>query len=255
MTPLFWLKMQPYQRLRITAVVLQSESLRDDIARNPERYRLLHSDASALRREARQWRVSSGMQMVRSKAALGSGGFLGQGWGQGTFVEYNFLPDRHNDFVFALIGHQWGLFGCLAVLGCYAVIIAAGAVIATDTTEPVGRLLAAGVVALLATQVLINVGMCVGLMPVTGMTLPFVSYGGSSLLVNFIAITLLISVARHRPFLLAPKPFDFEDRVVSFPPPHPDTHESARREPSRRPRHRPGDASGWSGRSGAAWYR
>ena len=228
LTPLFWLKMQPYQRLRITAVLLQSEALRNEVAQNAERYRLIHRDPDALRREARQWQVSSGMQMVRSKAALGSGGLLGQGWGQGTFVEYNFLPDRHNDFVFALIGHQWGLAGCLVVLACYALIIIAGAVIATDTTEPVGRLLAAGVVALLATQVLINVGMCIGLMPVTGMTLPFVSYGGSSLMVNLVAVALLISVARHRPFLLAPKPFDFEDQVVSFPPPHPDGREYSR---------------------------
>ena len=76
--------------------------------------------------------------------------------------------------------------------------------------------------ALLAAQVLINVGMCLGLMPVTGMTLPFVSYGGSSLLVNFVAVALLISVARYRPFTLARKPFDFEDKVVSFPPPHPE---------------------------------
>ena len=236
--PLFWVKMQPYQRLRMTAVLLQSEALRSELALNAERYRLLHDNPDALRREARQWQVSSGMQLVRSKAALGSGGLLGQGWGHGTYVEYNFLPDRHNDFVFALIGHQWGLLGCLVVLGCYAVIIMAGAVISTGADDPVGRLLAAGVAALLATQVLINVGMCLGLMPVTGMTLPFVSYGGSSLLVNFIAVALLISVARHRPFLLGPKPFDFEDKMVTFPPSPPDQPDPTERRPSRRLRGR-----------------
>jgi cell division protein FtsW (lipid II flippase) len=74
LAPLLWLKMRPYQRMRITAVVLQSEALRNNVAANPDRYRFLGADADALRREARQWRVSSGMQMVRSKAALGSGG-------------------------------------------------------------------------------------------------------------------------------------------------------------------------------------
>ncbi|MFQ5489313.1 MAG: FtsW/RodA/SpoVE family cell cycle protein [Phycisphaerae bacterium] len=216
--PLLWLQMRPYQRLRITSVLLQSDALRSDIHKNPQDYRFLDGNSQNLRREARQWRNSSGMQLVRSKAALGSGGVLGQGWGHGTYVEYNFLPDRHNDFVFALIGHQWGLGGCLGVLGCYVVIVLAGMNIALRTTDPVGRLLAAGVVTLIACQVLINVGMCIGLMPVTGMTLPFVSYGGSSLLVNFMALGLLVSVGRHRPFMLAKPPFEFGDPAASFPP-------------------------------------
>ncbi|HUU85542.1 MAG TPA: FtsW/RodA/SpoVE family cell cycle protein, partial [Phycisphaerae bacterium] len=245
LTPLFWMKMRPYQRLRITAVLLQSDALRTDIARNPNRYWFLNEDADALRREARQWQVSSGMQTVRSKAALGSGGALGQGWGHGTYVEYDFLPDRHNDFVFALIGHQWGLLGCLLVLACYVVIILAGAVIATASNDPVGRLLAAGVVALVATQVLINVGMGVGLMPVTGMTLPFVSYGGSSLLTNFIAIALLISVDQYRPYLLTRKPFDFDETPLSFPPPRED------REPG--PLDRRADRGDHAGRRPGRW--
>ena len=80
-------------------------------------------------------------------------GFTGQGWGEGMYVEYDQLPDRHNDFVFAIIGHQWGMLGCVGVLLCYAVIVLAGAVIATATTDPYSRLLAIGVVTLLATQV------------------------------------------------------------------------------------------------------
>lgn len=219
LAPLLWMKMRPYQRQRITAVLLQSEALRKSIDQNPERFWYLNQDTTALRSEARRWTRSSGMQLVRSKAALGSGGVLGQDWGHGTYVEYNFLPDRHNDFVFALIGHQWGLLGCLLVLACYAVITMAGMQIAISTDEPVGRLLAGGVVVLIATQVLINVGMGLGLMPITGMTLPFVSAGGSSLLTNFVAATLLISIARHRPFLLARKPFDYDNRPLSYPPP------------------------------------
>jgi cell division protein FtsW (lipid II flippase) len=205
-TPLLWWKMHPYQRSRVVAVALQSESLRERIATNPEKYAFTGFD----RRDVMEWEVSSGMQLVRSKAALGSGGFLGQGWGHGTYVEYNFLPDRHNDFVFAIVGHQWGFLGCLVVLLCYAVIVVAGMEIATVTAEPLGRLVAMGVVCLIAAQALINLGMTVGLMPITGMTLPFVSYGGSSLLTNFLAVALLISVSQHRPFMLAKKPFEWQ---------------------------------------------
>ena len=192
---------------------MQSDSLRRRIIADPEKYTF----TGVSRQEALEWEASSGMQLVRSKAALGSGGAFGQGWGRGTYVEYNFLPDRHNDFVFAIVGHQWGIIGCFVVLACYVVIVVAGVEIASETAEPCGRLLAMGVVCLIAAQVLINVGMTIGLMPITGMTLPFVSYGGSSLLTNFLAIALLVSVSQHRPFTLARKPFDWttQDGVES----------------------------------------
>ena len=205
--PFMWNKLHDYQKARIAAVAMQSETLRKNIAADPEKYAF----TGVSRQEAREWKASSGMQLVRSKAALGSGGIFGQGWGQGTYVEYNFLPDRHNDFVFAIVGHQWGLMGCLVVLTCFVVIVVAGVEIASVTTEPCGRLLAMGVVCLISAQVLINVGMTIGLMPITGMTLPFVSYGGSSLLTNFLAIALLVSVSQHRPFSLAKKPFEWSE--------------------------------------------
>ena len=201
--PVAWMHMEPYQQRRVTAVLFQSEAYRKKVAQSTQ---------GPKRKEALQWEVSSGMQLVRSKAALGSGGLLGQGWGHGAYVEYNFLPDRHNDFVFALVGHQWGLVGCLVVIGCYALIILAGAEIATVTQEPFGRLLAMGVVTLVAAQAVINIAMTVGLLPVTGMTLPLVSYGGSSLLSNAVALALLISVSRQRPFMLTRKPFEWRDR-------------------------------------------
>lgn len=216
LAPVAWFGIRGYQRDRILGVVLQSESLRQRIIEQPEKYRFL-----ATPRQARQWTVDDGMQLLRSKTALGSGGLTGEGWGRGTFIEYDFLPDRHNDFVFALIGHQWGLLGCLLVLALYAIIVMGGMEIAASTTEPFARLLAVGVVALIASQVVINIGMTVGLMPITGMTLPFVSYGGSSLLTNCIAVALLVSVARHRPFLLAHHPFEFgraRDRNPSVRP-------------------------------------
>ena len=194
-----------YQLERITTLLMQSELFRERVVQNPEHYAFLGLD----KRSVATWRQDNGWQLVHSKAALGSGGVFGQGWGQGTYVDYEFLPDRHNDFVFSLVGHQFGLVGCLVVLGCFAAIIVSGATIATATTEPEGRLVAVGVVALLAAQVTINIGMTVGLMPITGMTLPFVSYGGSSLVANAMAIALLISVSQDRPFLLSPKPFEF----------------------------------------------
>lgn len=111
-----------------------------------------------------------------------------------------------------MVAHQWGLVGCLLLLGCYTTIVLAGVQIAAGTTDPFGRLLAIGVITLLAVQVLINVGMASGLMPITGMTLPFVSYGGSSLLSSFAALALLVSVSQHRPFLLATRPYEFNAR-------------------------------------------
>jgi cell division protein FtsW (lipid II flippase) len=202
--PFAWRMIKGYQRARVTAVLLQSDRLRRAVINHPEALALLAS-----RRQAIEWAAASGYQLVHSKNAIGSGGLLGLGWGNGVYVQNALLPDRHNDFVFALIGHQWGLVGCLLVLGCYVVIVLAGIRIASATADPLGRLLAIGVVTLIATQVVINVGMTLGLMPITGMTLPFVSYGGSSLLTNFVAVALLVGVSRDRPYLLAVKPFEF----------------------------------------------
>ncbi|RME39369.1 MAG: rod shape-determining protein RodA [Planctomycetota bacterium] len=205
--PLAWHQIKGYQRARVTAVLLQSERLRRAVIRHPQAFRHL-----ATRRQAVEWAASSGYQLVHSKNALGSGGLWGYGWGRGVYVQSGLLPDRHNDFVFALIGHQWGFVGCLVVLIAYVVIVAAGLRIASATTDPFGRLLAVGVVALITVQVIINVGMTVGLLPITGMTLPFVSYGGSSLLSNFAALALLISVSQRKPFLLATRPFEYAKR-------------------------------------------
>lgn len=202
--PIAWQQIKGYQRARVTAVLLQSSWLRSAVIERPEAFSLLAS-----RRQAIEWAASSGYQLVHSKNALGSGGVFGYGWGRGSYVRSTLLPDRHNDFVFSLVGHQWGFLGCVLVLGCYVAMVVAGLRIASATSDPFGRLLAVGVVALIAVQVVINVGMTVGLLPITGMTLPFVSYGGSSLLSNFLAIALLISVSQHRPYLLASRPFEY----------------------------------------------
>lgn len=218
--PIAWNHIQDYQRRRVSAVLLQSDDLRKAIIENPEKYRFL-----ADKRQAIEWAASSGYQLVHSKNAIGSGGLFGHGWGRGVYVENNLLPDRHNDFVFAIIGHQWGLVGCFIVLGCYVVIVVLGARIASATPDPAARLLSVGLVTLIATQVVINVGMSIGVMPITGVTLPFVSYGGSSLVTNLAAIGLLVSVSQRRPFLLAVKPFHFDRRSER---PHPAEREATR---------------------------
>ncbi len=158
-----------------------------------------------------------GYQLRHSKVALGSGGLTGRGLWEGTYVRYGFLPDRHNDFIYSVLGHQWGSVGCLTVLALYLLIVLGGVEVATNTDDPFGRLLAVGVISMIAAQVLVNVGMTIGLMPITGMTLPFVSFGGSSLITNFIAVGLLINVSQHQPLLIARRPFEFDREVHEQP--------------------------------------
>lgn len=210
--PLAWGQIQGYQRLRVTSVLLQSDRVRQAVIANPKRFRVL-----ATKRQAVEWAASSGYQLVHAKNAIGSGRLVGHGWGKGVYARSQLLPDRHNDFVLAIVGHQWGLVGCLLVLSCYAAIVIAGARIASVTTDPFGRLLAVGVVTLIAAQVMINMGASLGITPITGMTLPFLSYGGSSLLSNFIALGLLISVSQRRPYLLATRPFEFSRQRMHKP--------------------------------------
>ena len=157
------------------------------------------------------WQMNQGYQLRQSKVALGTGGLTGKGYGQGTFVRYNLLPEKNNDFIFAVIGHQWGYVGCLLVLAAYGAIVLFGIEVATVTNEPFGRLLAVGVIVLIVFQALINIGMTIGLAPITGMTLPFVSAGGSSLWANFIGLGLMLNVAKRRPMVIANPPFEHKD--------------------------------------------
>jgi len=111
--------------------------------------------------------------------------------------------------IFALVGEQFGLFGAAVVLGAYAILFAAGIEIASATREPFGRLVAAGVVSLLAGQTILNIMVCLKLMPVTGVTLPFISYGGSSLVASFMAAGLLLNIGQNRPVVMAKDAFEF----------------------------------------------
>src|SRR5437016_13812963 len=127
----------------------------------------------------------TGYQQQHALIALGSGGLSGKGMGN-IPVGRN-VPESHTDMVFALIGEQFGFFGSAVVLAAYLVLFTAGIEIAASTREPFGRLVAIGIVALLAGQTFLNVMVSVGLMPVTGVTLPFISYGGSSLVASFMS--------------------------------------------------------------------
>jgi rod shape determining protein RodA len=157
------------------------------------------------------WLRGPGYQLHQSKTYIGSGGWTGTEIPLTDYLRYRPLPDSHNDFIFALIGQRWGFIGAVFVLFLYGLLVFAGFEIASDQPDPFGRLLAVGVTAMLVTQTVLNIGMTMGLMPVTGITLPFVSYGGSSLVTSFIALGLLVNVARRRPYQFARHTLDFND--------------------------------------------
>jgi rod shape determining protein RodA len=135
----------------------------------------------------------SSYQINQSKIAIGSGGKTGRG-DQSTQTELEFLPERHTDFIFAVIGERFGFMGAAFVLSLYALLVWRALLILNESKNLYGTLIATGIVAMILFQVLINVGMNLGMMPVTGVTLPLMSYGGSSVLVTFLAIGLLQSI-------------------------------------------------------------
>lgn len=152
-----------------------------------------------------------GYHLHQSKQVLALGGTWGSELTGTAFDEPSLyhLPESRTDFIFCLVGERWGLLGSCFTLLIYAVLFAKGLMIAAATREPFGRLLAVGIVALLASQTIINTGMTVGLMPITGMTLPLMSYGGSSLLMTCLALGLLINVGMRPGYEMTPEPFRF----------------------------------------------
>ena len=132
-------------------------------------------------------------QTNQAKIAIGAGGKTGRG-DQATQTELKFLPERHTDFIFAVIGERYGFMGAAFVLSLYALLVWRALRLLTLSKNLYGTLIAGGIAAMLMFQVLVNVGMNMGIMPVTGITLPLMSYGGSSVLVTFIAIGILQSI-------------------------------------------------------------
>jgi rod shape determining protein RodA len=206
--PILFAMMHDYQRGRIVGVLLQSNEVRDWLDNNPKVKEYVYPG-----KDLKQWSNSvEGFHLSHSKTAIGTGGIFGNGLGKGPYMESSRkLPECHNDFVFAIIAHQFGLFGAASIVMFYLIIATGLAEIATRTAEPLGRLVAVGILAMLLIQAGVNIGMTLGLMPITGLTLPFVSYGGSSLLTFFILIGLALGIDRLRPIQIGPKPFEFQD--------------------------------------------
>ena len=144
-------------------------------------------------------KLNTGYQAVQGLYALSSGGWLGLGLGASREKWAGGLPNAHTDFVFAIVGEELGLLGTLTVLLLFATLVYAGIRIAKRTTDPFSRLAATGVTAWLASQSLVNIGAVVGLLPITGIPLPLISFGGSALVPTLVGIGLLLSIARREP--------------------------------------------------------
>ncbi len=141
--------------------------------------------------------LGAGYTIAKSKIAIGSGGLAGKGWLNGTQSYLRFLPERHTDFIFSVIGEEWGFIGAVALLGLFSVVITRGIRIMQDVDDIYGKAIATGVITLMAFQVFVNISMTIGLMPVVGLPLPLITYGGSSLFTTLIGVGFLLSVGRR----------------------------------------------------------
>jgi rod shape determining protein RodA len=144
----------------------------------------------------------SGYHVIQSKISIGSGGFIGQGLFAGTQSQLNFLPENHTDFIFSVIGEELGFVGAIFVLFLYFILLYRAIMISRSSGDAFGSLLACGIFSMWLFQIFINVGMTLGIMPVTGIPLPFMSYGGSALLMNLLCVGLLMNIYIRRKKLM-----------------------------------------------------
>jgi rod shape determining protein RodA len=142
--------------------------------------------------------LGAGYHIIQSTIAVGSGGIAGKGWLNGTQAHLEFIPERHTDFIFAVYSEEFGLIGNLILLVLYALLIGRGLVIAANAATVFARLMAGGVTLMFFTYAFVNMGMVSGILPVVGVPLPFLSYGGTALLTLFLGAGVLMSVQRHR---------------------------------------------------------
>jgi rod shape determining protein RodA len=142
--------------------------------------------------------LGAGYHIIQSTIAVGSGGISGKGWLNGTQAHLEFIPERHTDFIFAVYSEEFGLIGNLVLLVLYALLIGRGLVIAANAATLFARLMAGAVALMFFTYAFVNMGMVSGILPVVGVPLPFLSYGGTALLTLFIGAGILMSVQRHR---------------------------------------------------------
>ncbi|WP_420725685.1 rod shape-determining protein RodA [Hwanghaeella sp. LZ110] len=168
-SPLIWSMMHPYQKRRVLVLL------------NPE------SDP-----------LGSGYHILQSKIAMGAGGLVGRGFTKGSQSHLNFLPEKQTDFIFTMLAEEFGLIGCLALMSLYLVLMVYGFGIALRSRNQFGRLLAMGCIVTFSFYVFINIAMVMGVIPVVGLPLPLVSYGGSALLAVMFGFALIMNVYVHR---------------------------------------------------------
>jgi cell division protein FtsW (lipid II flippase) len=155
-----------------------------------------------------------GFQGRQAMTLGGAGGVWGHGEEHSrALAHFSALPERHNDMIFAVLLNRFGFVGAAVTLGLYLVWVLGALLVAANCKDPFGRLVAVGIAAIVAAQMGVNVGMTLGLLPITGMTLPFVSYGGSSLVVVWMMVGLVVNVGIRRPAYLWQKSFEFDDEV------------------------------------------
>jgi rod shape determining protein RodA len=142
--------------------------------------------------------LGAGYHIIQSTIAVGSGGLAGKGWLNGTQAHLEFIPERHTDFIFAVFSEEFGLIGNVTLLVLYTLLVARGLLIATDAATLFGRLLAGSIALQYFVYAFVNMGMVSGILPVVGVPLPFLSYGGTALLTLFIGAGILMSIQRHR---------------------------------------------------------
>jgi len=142
--------------------------------------------------------LGAGYHIIQSQIAIGSGGFWGKGYMNGTQSQLNFLPEQFTDFIFSVFSEEWGFWGSFVLLSIYMILVLKGLDIASKAKDKLGSLIAVGVVTIIVVHMFVNVGVTSGIMPVTGLTLPFMSYGGSSIFSTSIALGLLLNVSYRR---------------------------------------------------------
>ena len=210
--PVLWLKMEPYQKKRVLEfLTLPQRRLAVRFMTPGDRQKLrkrLARDFDPAGEKSLDELIESiggGWNSEQSKIAVGSGGLTGRGWLSGTQTQLAFLPAAHTDFIYPVLGEEWGFFGCLVALALYFLVLERGLRIAAQSVDTFGRLLTCGIVVLLASHILINVSMAIGLLPITGLPLPLLSYGGSSLLMTMGSLGILQSVHTRRHFFKSGK--------------------------------------------------
>lgn len=145
--------------------------------------------------------LGAGYNIIQSKIAIGSGGIFGKGWTNGSQVQLEFLPEKSTDFIFAVAGEEFGLLGVLTILSLYILIIGRGLFIASQATDLYSRLLAGSISLTFSVYVLVNTAMVIGLMPIVGIPLPLISYGGTSMVTLMIGFGMLMSINSNRKLL------------------------------------------------------